>query len=367
MRLGSYLMLMAVLAGAVASGDVIRLKNGNSMEGIIRGETATDYQLDIGFGTMAIPKAQVAKVERSNDTQHAQMEEQRRQKFILHEKYAPAGQRDLLQDFQALEAQHAEALRLHARLNVLQAAFVHDQLELQQVNTQEAQLAAQLAATPQVPANMAVYNQCVAAINTLRAQMNELMRKPAGQLEEMNRCRQGLARFTTALLAFAERFQTRKATAASDSATADFFRAMETQLAGFKEETRQVRLPIQPNQRRVLVKARLNDQVDGTFLVDTGATSVTLTIQMAQRLQLATNSNEITVTLADGSICKAHTATLRSVEVQGARVEHLTAVIMPENPREDIDGLLGMNFLVEFNVHLDPASNTLILDQFVPH
>jgi predicted aspartyl protease len=57
---------------------------------------------------------------------------------------------------------------------------------------------------------------------------------------------------------------------------------------------------------------------------------------------------------------------LRSVEVEDARVENVVAVIMPAHPAAGIEGLLGMSFLMEFNVQLDPVAQTLTLNRFAP-
>ena len=367
MRVNRYIFLVCVLASLAAQGDVVRLKNGNHLEGIIRAETATSYQLDIGFGTIAIAKDRVASVERASAADQTRLEAERRQKYILHEKYAPQDQLDLLKEFQALEDQHAEAVRQQARLRELQIAFDRDQVELRQLAAQESQLADQLSVLPHAtPADAELYNQRVAAINSVRTRMNELARKPGEYLEAMTRCRQDLARFTTALFTFSDRFQPRKAQQKQDNATAEFFHALEERLTTFIAETRQIRLPFQPDQRHVIVKARLNDEVEGNFIVDTGATSVSLSQDMAQRLKLDGHGHEVLVTMADGSTRKVNMALLRSIEVQGARVEHLTTLIMPDSPHDAVDGLLGMNFLLEFNIRLDPTTHTLILSRFAP-
>ncbi|MCX7008558.1 MAG: retropepsin-like aspartic protease, partial [Kiritimatiellaeota bacterium] len=129
---------------------------------------------------------------------------------------------------------------------------------------------------------------------------------------------------------------------------------------------KQTPLPYQDDQRRVVVKARLNGLVDGTFVVDTGATSVCISEDLARRLHLELGPTEIPVMLADGSTRKARPVLLHSVEVGGVRVERVAALVLPQNPGGGLDGLLGMSFLMEFNVRLDPASHTLLLNRFAP-
>lgn len=101
-------------------------------------------------------------------------------------------------------------------------------------------------------------------------------------------------------------------------------------------------------------------------MVDTGATTVSITDELARRLNLPHGLAEATLTLADGSTRKARTTMLKSVEVEGARIANVIAVTLPTSPGEGLDGLLGMNFLREFNIQLDPVAHVLILTRFAP-
>ncbi len=359
------------LALAVASqADVLRLKNGNRMEGVIRAETAADYQMDLGFGTVGIPKAQVAGVERASDDARARWEAARRTQFILHEKYVPAGQRDLLAAWQALETQRAGALKAQRTVTDLQQALAREPQEAAQLLAQEASTSSRLSLpTHPTRTTVAQYNQAVTEVNELRTRLMALQQKAPEQQAALDQGRRESARYTGALLRFADQVKQRKALGAGTDdpqMVAVFFAAVEARLHTFLGEIQQVQLPYQPDRRQVVVKARLNDLIEGLFLVDTGASTMSISEEFARRLNLPAGTPAALITLADGSTRKARTSRLRSVEIAGARMADVATVILPDQPGTGIDGLLGMNFISEFNIQLDTEAQVLRLNRFAP-
>ena len=339
-------------------------------QGAGRSETAAAYQLDIGFGTVGIQKAQVASVIRASELEHVRWEEGNRSKYILHEKYAPLAQRDLWEALQKLEEQRMGALQAQHRMADLQQALSREAQELEQLESQDAAAASQLI-SPANPTREALeqYNRAVSAVNEQRIRIRALQRQAPERQTEMDRCRQESTRYTASLFAFVDRVKqhTRQGVGTDDpKGVAEFFAALDARLKVFLGEIKQVHLPYPADKRYVSVKARLNDQVEGVFMVDTGATTVSITDELARRLNLPHGMAEATLTLADGSTRKARTTMLKSVEVEGARIANVIAVTLPTSPGEGLDGLLGMNFLREFNLQLDPVARVLILTRFAP-
>jgi clan AA aspartic protease (TIGR02281 family) len=361
---------MVLTLAASSPADVIRLKNGNQMEGVIRSETAAEYQVDMGFGTVGIRKDQVAGVARATGDERAQWEATRRTAFILHEKYVPAGQRDLLAALQGLETQREGALKAQRGLADLQQTLAREAQALEQLRELEVEVAGRLVA-PAKPtsAELAQYNRVVVEVNGLRNRAAALQQKLPERQAAIDQGRQESVRYTSALLLFADRVQQRKAQGAGADdprGAADFFAAVEARLKTYQGELQRVQLSYQTNAQHMVVKARLNDQVEGLFMVDTGATLMTISAELAGRLQLPAGPADTTVTLADGSRCQARRAVLRSVAIDGARVANVAAVILPTRPGEGLDGLLGMNFLKEFSVQLDTVARVMVLYRFAP-
>jgi aspartyl protease family protein len=104
-----------------------------------------------------------------------------------------------------------------------------------------------------------------------------------------------------------------------------------------------------PGKRDIRVKVRINGVEAGTFLVDTGATTVTTTAANAANIGLSVASGRKVRGMTangerDGVLVKA-----RSVDVQGLVAERVDVVIL-DDLGPNIDGLLGMSYLSRFDI-----------------
>jgi len=115
-----------------------------------------------------------------------------------------------------------------------------------------------------------------------------------------------------------------------------------------------------------VVDAKLNGKTSAALLVDTGASLVLISKDVAKSIGIdyASLKDEITVVLANGSTAKAKPITLESVEVGSSRVKDVEAAISETPPGQEIDGLLGMSFLRYFDVKLDSKENCLYLEKY---
>ena len=104
----------------------------------------------------------------------------------------------------------------------------------------------------------------------------------------------------------------------------------------------------------VLERNRLGHFVTGgeingapvTFLLDTGATSVALPMELARAMELPMRMGGLSKT-ANG-VVQTWTTRLDSVSVGGLAVQNVRAVVMPNMPGDVV--LLGMNYLRHFEM-----------------
>jgi clan AA aspartic protease (TIGR02281 family) len=115
---------------------------------------------------------------------------------------------------------------------------------------------------------------------------------------------------------------------------------------------------------QLLVEARLNGAVSGTFLIDTGASYCVITPETARLLGLGHLEAEEPVVLATptGEI-EAPLTTLQTIEVADARAGNITAVIYPAVD-EPLSGILGLSFLSQFEFSVDARRRVLRLRPF---
>ncbi|HWP67496.1 MAG TPA: retropepsin-like aspartic protease [Candidatus Limnocylindria bacterium] len=108
-----------------------------------------------------------------------------------------------------------------------------------------------------------------------------------------------------------------------------------------------------------VLDARVNDHVTGRFLLDTGATSCVITPLMAGRLGLFPPQRHIEVDTAAGTV-RAGVVRLQSVAVGPRRADRIQALVL-DGMEDDLDGVIGLNFLDQFTYAIDPRRGILEL------
>ncbi|MCF8721846.1 aspartyl protease family protein [Nitrospina gracilis] len=110
-----------------------------------------------------------------------------------------------------------------------------------------------------------------------------------------------------------------------------------------------------------IVDVMINGSIPGKFVVDTGASSVTLSEGLGRKVHRNLGSLPKLQVQTGGGMVDSPLLLLRSLKVGSARVENVEANVNPFLG-EGFDGLLGMSFLGDFQVRVDSTDDALILD-----
>lgn len=121
---------------------------------------------------------------------------------------------------------------------------------------------------------------------------------------------------------------------------------------------REIRIPFRRVGSVMQVEVLLNDRVSAPFLIDTGASGVSLPRRYAEQLGLRTGPDSPTAVFhtANGKV-RRPLVSIRSIQLGGARVEGLTASV---NERMEF-GLLGGTFFNNFVYRVDAAQSVITL------
>ncbi len=121
---------------------------------------------------------------------------------------------------------------------------------------------------------------------------------------------------------------------------------------------------LQKEGKSYFVRARVNGEVWGRFLLDTGASAVQVSKKMARRLRIDhKKSQAVPVTLAGGGTVVGRLVILDEVYLGSVAVRNVKAIILDYESEQTSDGLLGMSFLENFVFQIDAKNNELILNK----
>jgi clan AA aspartic protease (TIGR02281 family) len=125
-----------------------------------------------------------------------------------------------------------------------------------------------------------------------------------------------------------------------------------------RESRREIEIPFTRIGSLMRVDATVNDEVRIPFLIDTGASGVSIPNSYVQKLgvRVRTDTPHVQVTTANGVVARP-LISLQSIELAGARVENLSATV---DPALDF-GLLGGAFFNNFVYRVDAARGVMTL------
>ncbi len=128
-----------------------------------------------------------------------------------------------------------------------------------------------------------------------------------------------------------------------------------------RAEEGKVVIRFKPGLKNIPVKATLNGVLDQEFLIDTGASLVTIPSGTAEKLGISLDQNTPRhwVSTAGGAVL-AKEVTLDLIELEGRSVKDITAFVLDIPGRPEI-GLLGLNYLRYFYVEIDNEQGVLML------
>ena len=138
--------------------------------------------------------------------------------------------------------------------------------------------------------------------------------------------------------------------------------AAERQLKTYEEAVISESLPLEGDRGNFWVNVVINDQPFEKMVVDSGASTISLSSELAKKLDIKPKETDpdIVVGLADGSRIPGKLVKLASVRVGKFTAENVECVVLGEQAI-NAPPLLGMSFLGQFKFELDAAQSLLKL------
>ena len=142
----------------------------------------------------------------------------------------------------------------------------------------------------------------------------------------------------------------------------DKVQSLRNQISELKAQEGKIIISFSPGSRHIPVSAILNRDTDLNFIVDTGASMVTIPRSTAEYLGLAVDDrNPMRRVSTAGGIRYAPEVTLSSISIGGWEVSDVKALVLDIPDQPDI-GLLGLNYLQNFRMDMNTEQGVLLLE-----
>lgn len=336
------------LRGAFA--DILHLKNGRELEGLIESESAAELVLNFGVGSITVPKADIARIIRSPAKKRAA---------------GPVGSPELDKLFDAYQSarqMHREALDARSEKESLIERQARLEEEIEELQARYKSIGAQLRGTsPQE--NVSRYNSLVRELNSASAELGAKTIDWKKASEEEEKAHDGAHRYWRAFIKLKKSFEASERKLAAKRLTPaqrERFQELKEGLREMEGDFTKESIASTRRGSHIVVKAVINEEVTATLLVDTGATITTISPRIAEDMRLGGAIRGVNMRVADGRTVQADVFRLGSISVGKMKVNQTVAAVMPA-PSPGIDGLLGMSYLKNFIVEVDARRNTLYL------
>ncbi len=364
------ILCLTALYPGTALPDTVKLKNGGTLKGIIKNEDNSSITLLIGTGTMKISRSQVESVEKASETENASLESVFRKKAIERGALVPEAFEETSKKLRQLLDERRQTDSIKDSLDEVKRAFSEKRKKYNNLRA-DFDVMNRKIKDMDPSSDVRRYNKCVSEMNSLHGEIESLIEELnviSLELPEKERAYwKAVTNYGNDVGDFRLSFEKKLEELAKNGLTQDealYARITEQTIAGIEKGLNRDTVPLTKTAYGMTVKTVLNGDTTCILAVDTGASTVLISKEIADRIE--TNPNEtiekVKFTLADGSMTESRVIIIKSVRIGNSTVYDVPAAVSDKPPGTGIDGLLGMSFLNNFNIKLDVANEKLILE-----
>lgn len=351
-------MLWSLAAPALA--DVVYLKNGNRMEGVITSASKEKITLDFGYGSTIIDKTEIERIEKAKKAAADQDGAQLRRRRYETGAAVPEGAEKLDELYHKAQSLREQALDARAQERDLAEEAAGIQQELPDLKETYRQASNDLQRF-NAGSDPRGYNEQIGKINQagVKIQADEM------RVQEIDRLKteaQGKVHAYIDSYRALDDYASKegKAVLAQQGDYAEWLRGeLQAMAADFHRQA----VGVEKFGNSLIVSVLLNGKIPARLLVDTGASTTLLYKEISTQLALPPEAVVGTSrsTIADGRTLNGTVVRLDSIAVGQSIARGTLASVVPITG-QGFDGLLGMSFLGRFITRVDAANGKLILE-----
>jgi clan AA aspartic protease (TIGR02281 family) len=366
-----HILLCLIIVGMVvteSAADTVTLKNKNAINGVIVEESETAVVLNIGCGTITLQRVDIESIEHSGETTNTVLKKEWRKRYFESFPAPTDKEQELLDEFRALMSERGQMMRSAMQKDTMMREVSSLQRQIARLQSDLDALGAQLqSADPKK--DTVRYNTLVvefnARSNTLRQTadaFNALQKRYKEFTENETSYINHYLRFKGFFEKTLKGFRPREMSAAQR----EFYENLRERLGALQDDIKREEVAFTKQLDNIIVTAQLNNKVNASMLVDTGAGVTVISDSLAKKLGIDREELKQTIELsvAGGHRLSAKFILLDSVKIGDIEAKKVEAAIIEGTPSKGVDGLLGMNFLKHFSFRIDTEAQKIILNYF---
>ena len=353
------------LASAAAYGDVVQLKSGGSIEGIITHVKCGNITMNVGFGTTFIDSADVLSIFRSGTQQNKAMYKEWSDQGTVRSASANPGLLAVIDKLRGLRALRLKALNRQRELEHLDADV--DSLEHALSSNSDDYQAMSPDLDNLKEKDVDEQYRIVGQAHKVNASIIGIRKEIEASKTDLQKGNPSLPEYLDSVAITEQEFRSfkKKCTKKILCDNRAVLSGIENDFKRYKSEFKTAVTDatfIQDDY--IIVPVSINGRTPVFLLLDTGASTVTLSKALADRIGIDWRSGyKVKATMADGRTSNGYSILLKSVAVGDFRANNVTAVVLEEPPVKGVDGLLGMSYLQRFRLRIDPANKKFVLQK----
>lgn len=371
LRIIAIFFIVITISASTASTDVIYFKDGGKAEGMIKADDGQRIILELGIGTMSVRKDDIDHIDKASDEYNKRFEKEKLSREISSGEWAPLGWEKVRLAYLKAKGDKEVLIKSRARNEIVKNAINVKEENVVKWMKVLAEKGKQMKLL-EAGNNVREYNSVVAEINSINANLSgenlNLKNLYEEQRELDNNVSKKAQNYLSDYRDFKEILKTKQDEMQNAETSADesvFSKEMRDKAAEMENDFKENSISYIARHDQVIVDVLLENSVSARLIVDTGASIIVVTKNIADKLGIKSEEigTKMEVILANGTKAEAVPFILKSVKVGEVEAKNIRAAITENGPGEGADGLLGMSFLNNFIIRVDTSSNRLILEQ----
>lgn len=121
--------------------------------------------------------------------------------------------------------------------------------------------------------------------------------------------------------------------------------------------------------KRIIISVTFNDSVTAPMLLDTGATGMLITPQLAEKLGVFEQDQARLLDEVNGvgsGSAPAIRTIIQKVEVGGAKDRFIPTAVLSRSLSKSFEGLIGMDFMSNYSISIDNKKKVVVLEEMPP-